>query len=75
MDLPSERQLIVAGVDGSDPSLNAVRWAAVEAASRRAALRLVTVSGHWFGYGPRLVSRDSVYFTSASFCGLIMACT
>jgi nucleotide-binding universal stress UspA family protein len=45
-------------VDGSDPSLNAVRWAAVEAASRRAALRLVTVSGHWFGYGPRLGGVD-----------------
>jgi nucleotide-binding universal stress UspA family protein len=33
---------VVAGVDGSDHALQAVRWAAVEAARRRAPLRLVS---------------------------------
>ena len=36
---------IVVGVDGSDSALRAVRWAADEAARRRAPLRLVTAFG------------------------------
>ncbi|MEO3766737.1 universal stress protein [Streptomyces sp. B5E4] len=32
---------VVVGVDGSDPSMAAVRWAAAEAASRRTSLRIV----------------------------------
>jgi nucleotide-binding universal stress UspA family protein len=35
------RTAVVVGVDGSDPALAAVRWAAVEAARRGAQLRLV----------------------------------
>jgi len=34
-----------AGVDGSDPSLRAVRWAAREAGRRRAPLRMVQAIG------------------------------
>jgi nucleotide-binding universal stress UspA family protein len=36
---------VVAGVDGSEPSLQAVRWAAREAGRRRAPLRLVAAVG------------------------------
>ncbi|MFI8849849.1 universal stress protein [Streptomyces sp. 891-h] len=36
---------VVVGVDGSDESLNAVRWAAAEAAWRGVALRIVTAVG------------------------------
>jgi nucleotide-binding universal stress UspA family protein len=53
-------QGVVVGVDGSDSALRAVRWAADEAARRRAPLRLVTAFG-WTddvvvghpGLGPR----------------------
>ena len=38
-------QYVVVGVDGSDSALRAVRWAADEAARRRAPLRLVTAFG------------------------------
>ena len=38
-------QYIVVGVDGSDSALRAVRWAADEAARRKAPLRLVTAFG------------------------------
>ena len=38
-------QYVVVGVDGSGSALRAVRWAADEAASRRAPLRLVTAFG------------------------------
>jgi nucleotide-binding universal stress UspA family protein len=38
-------QHVVVGVDGSDSALRAVRWAADEAARRRAPLRLVTAFG------------------------------
>jgi nucleotide-binding universal stress UspA family protein len=38
-------QSVVVGVDGSDSALRAVRWAADEAARRRAPLRLVTAFG------------------------------
>jgi nucleotide-binding universal stress UspA family protein len=51
--MSDERRAIVVGVDGSKSSLEAVRWAAAEAASRRIPLRLVTVFGRWNGYGPR----------------------
>ncbi|MFC5952110.1 universal stress protein [Pseudonocardia lutea] len=39
------RTAVVVGVDGSDPALAAVRWAAVEAARRGAPLRLVAAVG------------------------------
>ena len=58
IELSNGRPTIVVGVDGSDPSLAAVRWAADEAAGRGATLRLVTVFGHWYGYGPRPGSTD-----------------
>jgi nucleotide-binding universal stress UspA family protein len=38
-------QHVAVGVDGSDSALRAVRWAADEAARRRAPLRLVTAFG------------------------------
>jgi nucleotide-binding universal stress UspA family protein len=44
MDTQSGQHVVV-GVDGSDSALRAVRWAADEAARRRAPLRLVTAFG------------------------------
>jgi nucleotide-binding universal stress UspA family protein len=46
---------VVAGVDGSETALAAVRWAAAEAARRHAPLRLVSALGTRaeYGYGPR----------------------
>ncbi|MEU7004357.1 universal stress protein [Nonomuraea sp. NPDC046570] len=38
---------IIAGVDGSAPSLQAVRWAADEAVFRGAPLRLVHATSRW----------------------------
>lgn len=50
-----ERRPVVAGVDGSEPALDAVRWAAAEAVQRQVALRLVSALGTRaeYGYGPR----------------------
>ena len=42
---------VVAGVDGSEPALDAVRWAAREAARRRCPLRLVAAV-EWTSYRP-----------------------
>lgn len=39
---PDSRSLIVVGVDGSPPSIEALRWAIQQAASTRANLRAVT---------------------------------
>lgn len=44
MSVPLRQSPIIAGVDGSVTALNAVRWAAQEAARRHAPLRLVHVS-------------------------------
>ncbi|MFJ9865691.1 universal stress protein [Streptomyces sp. NPDC101165] len=52
MDLP-----IVVGVDGSEPSLRAVDWAADEAALRRAPLRLVYAS-LWERYEGALLAQE-----------------
>ena len=54
MDDQCAGRRVVAGVDGSDSALEAVRWAAREAARRRVPLRLVAVVGgpapvHTFG--------------------------
>jgi nucleotide-binding universal stress UspA family protein len=45
MDVLTSQPPVTAGVDGSDESLRAVRWAAREAARRAAPLRLVTAFG------------------------------
>ncbi|SDE59239.1 universal stress protein [Pseudonocardia oroxyli] len=42
---------VVVGIDGSEPALRAVRWAAVEAGRRGVGLRLVAVVG-WTGVTP-----------------------
>ncbi|GAA0895976.1 universal stress protein [Pseudonocardia zijingensis] len=42
MSAPEDRRWIVVGIDGSPRALDAVRWAAAEAARRGAGLRLVT---------------------------------
>jgi nucleotide-binding universal stress UspA family protein len=47
MDTQHDRRTVVVGVDGSEDSLRAVRWAAVEAGRRHVPLRLV----HAFGWG------------------------
>jgi nucleotide-binding universal stress UspA family protein len=60
---------VVAGVDGSDRALQAVRWAAAEAARRRLPLRLVAahtwpvggfVGDPGLGVDPRAVLRDAM---------------
>lgn len=44
MDKPEEHGSVVVGIDGSTASLNAVRWAAREAAARQVPLRIVHVA-------------------------------
>jgi nucleotide-binding universal stress UspA family protein len=74
MELSNGRPTIVVGVDGSDSSLAAVRWAAHEADRRGATLRLVAVLGRWYGYGPRpewtdideAVARNATRYLSVS---------
>jgi nucleotide-binding universal stress UspA family protein len=65
----ADRRPVVAGVDGSEGGLQAVRWAAVEAARRRLPLRLLAahawpsgglVGDPGLGVDPRAVLRDAV---------------
>jgi nucleotide-binding universal stress UspA family protein len=44
MDTERAGRTVVVGVDGSEPALRAVRWAAAEAVRRRVPLRVVTAS-------------------------------
>jgi nucleotide-binding universal stress UspA family protein len=46
MDVQRARRPVVVGVDGSESSTQAVRWAAREAGRRRAPLRVVEAVGH-----------------------------
>jgi len=45
MDAQRIRRTVVVGVDGSESSMQAVRWSAAEAGRRRVPLRLITVCG------------------------------
>jgi nucleotide-binding universal stress UspA family protein len=65
----ADRRPVVAGVDGSEGGLQAVRWVAVEAARRRLPLRLLAahawpsgglVGDPGLGVDPRAVLRDAV---------------
>lgn len=69
MTVDGVRYPVVAGVDGSECALQAVRWAAAEAAQRRLPLRLVAahtwpagglVGDPGLGVDPRVVLRDVV---------------
>src|SRR5437879_2903989 len=54
-----QRHRIVVGVDGSEPAGAALRWAAAEAARRRAELDVV-VAYHWHVPGVSLRSSEEV---------------
>lgn len=69
MTVDGVRHPVVAGVDGSECALQAVRWAAAEAALRRLPLRLVAahtwpagglVGNPGLGIDPQVVLRDAV---------------
>src|SRR6476469_5811622 len=52
---------VVAGVDGSESALHAVRWAALEARRRHAGLRLVHAFGIPVGYAPGFVDWHALH--------------
>ena len=82
MDVQQAARLVVVGVDGSESSQEAVRWAAREARRRKASLRVVeavdpTVPPHQFAdprSGPDLheirARGSAVSGSSASFLGM-----
>lgn len=56
----TKNQPVVVGVDGSEPALRAVRWAAEEAGRQGVPLRLVYASELPFGFPPGVVTEHSI---------------